>query len=269
MQPIEIQHLAYKEAGCDYVTSRPHRHAGYQWYAVIYGRVIAALDGRDHQLGPGDSVLIAPETTRAPRYGGQSPGYLYVVFNNRTLRLRPLVGRVVHMPEGLVPDLHALVTELHRSPGANASELIEALVVRLLIGLSRNAAGLVPAVARQPSTLNASYHQELATRAESFMRSNLHRRLAREEIAAAVHVSAPHLARIFRATVGKSVVQRLTELRLAQARHLLLESSIPITQIASDVGYESFSHFSAIFKSSVGIRPSDYRRATGNTWVKI
>ncbi|HOX08803.1 MAG TPA: AraC family transcriptional regulator [Planctomycetota bacterium] len=265
---IEIQHLAYKEAGREYFTHHPHRHKGYQWYCVVYGKVTTTVDGHDYQLGPRDSVLIAPGALRAPRCGGPAPGYLYVVFQNRTLRLGALTGRVMAMPEELAADLHALVAEMRESPGANAGELTEALVVRLLIGLCRSAAAQGKASRAEAPALNIGYHQELVARAEAYMRSNLHRRLSRGEVAAAVHVSAPHLARIFRTTAGRGMVETLTSLRMAQAKHMLLESSMSIAQIARDVGYDSFSHFCAVFRGAVGIRPSDYRRASGHTWAK-
>jgi transcriptional regulator GlxA family with amidase domain len=98
------------------------------------------------------------------------------------------------------------------------------------------------------------------------MRLNLHRPLRRGEIAAAVHLSEPHLARIFRSATGRSVVQRLTELRVAIAKSLLLESTLSVGQIAGEVGIISFSHFARTFKSQVGVSPGDYRRTGGRSW---
>lgn len=264
--PIEIQSIAYKEAGPNY-HARPHLQNAYQWYCVIFGQVDMWLEGDVHNLGPRDSVLIPPGAKRSPRSPGKAPGYLYVVFNNRRLMLDALTGRKMHLPKDLNADLNDLVTELSGNPGSNTEDLTNALVIRILVRLRRAAArkgrrkGMVP-------VLNENYQQELVNRAEAFMRRNLHRRLSREDIAEAVHLSEPHMARVYKAVTGRTMVERLSEMRVAQAKRLLLESSISITQIAADVGFGSFSHFSKLFKESVGTPPSDYRRAGGRIWQK-
>lgn len=245
---------------------RPHAHTCFQWYCVLFGKVVTTVDGVDYALGPCDSILIPPGALRAPRYGGQPPAYLYVLFDNALLNLDGLNRRVARVPEELGPDLKALAAELRHHPGPHSEALTDALVVRLLIGLARLAeAGEKN---RPPATpaLNASYRHEIVGRAEAFMSRNLHLKLSCARIAAAVHVSAPHLSRIFRETVGYSVLDLLTELRLRHAKRLLLESSLPITRIAQEVGYESFSHFSAVFKAHCRIKPSDYRRGRGQFW---
>jgi AraC-like DNA-binding protein len=259
--PIEIHGLTYRETGTDYDVA-PHAHSSYQWYCVIFGRIDTVVDGQTFRLGPLDSVLIPPGAVRAPRCTGAAPAYTFVNFSNHRLRLGRLERRKVRVPKALAPDLHAFVTEISGSPGANTDDLVDALVVRLLIGLRRAAAAASRGGA-QGAPLNVNYYEEVSARAEAFMRRNMHRKLSRAEIAAAVHLSEPHLARVFRTTRGITLVDRLTQLRVAQAKRLLLESSMSITRIALDVGYNSFSHFSKVFKSSVGIKPSDYRRAEG------
>jgi AraC-like DNA-binding protein len=230
---------------------------------VVFGRVDTVIDGETFELGPLDSVLIPPGATRSPRCAGAAPAYSFVSFTNHRLKLGRLTKRKMRVPKDLAPDLHAFVGEVSRNPGANTEDLVDALVVRLLIGLRRGASERPRRGDSESAPLNVNYHEEIARRAETFMRRNLHRKLSRAEVAAAVHLSEPHLARIFRQTAGTTLVERLTELRVAQAKRLLLESSMSITQIALDVGYESFSHFSKVFKRSVELKPSDYRRAEG------
>lgn len=259
---IQISNFAYKEAGLNYKPTRAHRHADYQWYCVLYGKVIMNIEGTDHTLGPKDSILIEPGASRAPRYGGHSPGYLYVLFQNHTLDLTGLPGKVVHVSEELLPDLNALVREMHEPPGVNSDQLMQAISIRMLIALGRASA----ASSQKGSVLNSKYQHEVVARADAYMLMNLHLKLTCEDIASATHVSTSRLSKVFRQTTGKSVLDRLTELRIERAKELLLESSTPITRIAVDVGYNSFSHFSAVFKSVLGVRPSDYRRSSGLTW---
>ena len=73
-----------------------------------------------------------------------------------------------------------------------------------------------------------------------------------------------HLARVFRNTTGTTLSRRLIEFRINRAKQLLLESSLPISEISLQVGYTSFSHFAQIFRQETGVSPGDYRRSQGN-----
>ncbi len=260
---IDIQNIAYKEAGPDYHT-RPHRKKdALQWYCVVYGRVDMVVDDISTILNPADAILIHASSVRSPCcLDSQAPGYLISDFINHSLALDSIINRRIHVPAEIQPDLRSLAQELRGHPEPDTLELTLALLIRILIGLCRTS----ETDSSTTLSLNAGHHHEIIRRAEVFMRRNLHRPLSRSDIARSVHFSAPHLARIFRSHTDKTVTERLTELRVTRAKQLLLETTMPITQICFDVGYDSFSHFSKVFKGHVGVRPSDYRKSEGMVW---
>ncbi|MBH8571583.1 helix-turn-helix transcriptional regulator [Nostocaceae cyanobacterium CENA369] len=71
------------------------------------------------------------------------------------------------------------------------------------------------------------------------------------------------LKRGFREMFGTTVCGYVQSLRLEQAQQLLLGTNLTIAEIASQVGYESISHFSYLFKRRFGVTPRDYRRCKG------
>jgi len=75
-----------------------------------------------------------------------------------------------------------------------------------------------------------------------------------------VHYSSPHLHRLCQTKFAKSPIQQLIYLRMQRAKTLLLNTSWPISHIASYVGYPNIFNFSKRFKKSVGVSPSDFRR---------
>ncbi|AFM23198.1 helix-turn-helix transcriptional regulator [Desulfomonile tiedjei] len=64
----------------------------------------------------------------------------------------------------------------------------------------------------------------------------------------------------FREVFGNTVFGYVRQLRMEKARALLEGSDLSVTQIALEVGYNSFGHFAAAFRKSFGIPPSQYRR---------
>ena len=86
------------------------------------------------------------------------------------------------------------------------------------------------------------------------------RRWTLAELAAQAHVSAGHLAHVFRAEVGVSVYGYVVRSRLARALDAVLDSNAGLTEIALDAGFASHSHFTARFGALFGHTPLELRR---------
>ncbi len=259
--PIRIDALFYREADRSYRIA-PHMHRIHQWYVLLHGGVNIILDGQVIELHPEQSIVMPPGAMREIHCRQKAPGYLVAVFESLGIDLAPVTGRVLDTPMELRQDLLTLVDELRMPKGPESRFLASALLTRLLIGQKRAALAGQPPV----SSLNAAQHHEVVAQADVFMERNFFRSVSRAEVAAAVHLSEPHLGRLFKAVTGKTVLERLTEIRIGQAKALLLESTLSVTQIALDVGISSFSHFSKTFKSDSGLSPSDYRRLGGRLY---
>lgn len=81
------------------------------------------------------------------------------------------------------------------------------------------------------------------------------------EIAAALGASQRQLERQFNRSVGCTVVQFGTLVRLQHARVLLISTSLSVRDIATAAGFNTLSHFAFAFRKCFGRRPSDYRQA--------
>jgi AraC family transcriptional regulator len=81
------------------------------------------------------------------------------------------------------------------------------------------------------------------------------------EIASAAGLSPNHLLRSFRAAFGRTPYQYVIERRITEARALLKQTDLPITEVCAMVGFSSLGAFSWWFRKRAGLAPSDYRRA--------
>ena len=73
--------------------------------------------------------------------------------------------------------------------------------------------------------------------------------------------SRSHLTRLFLDLYGKNPGQMLKELKMTQAKVLLINSVQSIESIASEVGYDSVSVFSNAFRNYFGQSPREFRKA--------
>lgn len=80
-----------------------------------------------------------------------------------------------------------------------------------------------------------------------------------EEIAKRVGVSSQYLSKIFKDETGQTFVEYLTTLRINLAKDIIQTSDQPIKQAGIMVGYKDPNYFSRIFRSVVGLSPSDFR----------
>ncbi|MFD0693045.1 helix-turn-helix domain-containing protein [Paenibacillus sp. GCM10027628] len=84
--------------------------------------------------------------------------------------------------------------------------------------------------------------------------------LSREDIANAVYLNPDYLTRVFKKETGSSLSDYLQHQRIELAKHLLMKSEQPVSDIALTAGYSNLSYFSTIFKKAVGLTPADYRK---------
>ncbi len=81
-----------------------------------------------------------------------------------------------------------------------------------------------------------------------------------EEIAARLKISPGYALEVFRQVYGISPRGYLSELKLHEAKQLIHQPELALTEIASKLGYSSLAHFSRQFKRWTGVSPSAYRQ---------
>ncbi|MFF2090888.1 response regulator [Paenibacillus sp. NPDC058174] len=97
-------------------------------------------------------------------------------------------------------------------------------------------------------------------KAKAYIMDRLEEDISREDIAAHVFLNPDYLTRIFKKETGQSISDYLLQQRLSLAANLLVNTEMPISMIASRIGYSNFSHFSRIFKKYMTLGPLEYRQ---------
>ena len=91
------------------------------------------------------------------------------------------------------------------------------------------------------------------------MEANLSEPLSLIEIAAQVDLSRRQIERLFRQEMGRSPARYYLEIRLDRARHLLVQSSLPVVEVAVACGFVSASHFSKCYRELYNCSPQQER----------
>ena len=110
-------------------------------------------------------------------------------------------------------------------------------------------------------------HPELYQRivaAKIFIDENFQESIDLEMISKHAFLSRFHFHRIFRQVYRRTPHQYLVRKRLDKAKDLL-SSNRSVTEVCTEVGFESISSFSVLFKKEIGFAPQFYRNMA---WLK-
>jgi AraC family transcriptional regulator len=94
-----------------------------------------------------------------------------------------------------------------------------------------------------------------------YVEQNLDKGLTLAELAAVVYMSPFHFARLFKCSTGVPPHRFVVRQRITRARTYLAMEGQSIAQISRMVGYRTPSHFTTVFRRTLGVTPGVYRAA--------
>jgi len=107
-------------------------------------------------------------------------------------------------------------------------------------------------------------HNGLSDSVKHYIRENYTYNFSLTDLAEIFGYNAKYLGRVFKSRTGTTVNAYCNTLRIAEAKRLLLETEMRITEIALEVGFNNISYFNYVFTRETGMSPSDYRSAATN-----
>ena len=90
---------------------------------------------------------------------------------------------------------------------------------------------------------------------------NIHYPIPR--LAIEMGINACELKKAFKEVTGTGIYEYLRIRRLEKAKDLLLDTKLPLKQIAGKAGYRHTSNFCTAFKNQYAMTPGDIRRGKG------
>ena len=92
-----------------------------------------------------------------------------------------------------------------------------------------------------------------------YIERNLKRGISLEDVANHVNISTYYLSKIFKKEMGVNFITYVTDRKMDLAKEMLVNTDIPVLNIALDLAYNEANYFSKAFKKKTGLTPSEYR----------
>lgn len=246
-----------------------HAHAAFTVTALLGGRMRACVGETEFALTVGDVALTGIGQLHAAK--AEQVDFVSVRIHpalinklaaemNLTRSAAEIVFRTPQATDETLAAIARTIADEVTAARPGHEIMLDALVRQMTVHLLRS--HLTVRKSAQIELSRVGPVDRRLRRAIEFMHDNYGRELALEEIAAAAYLSEYHFARLFKQITGATPHVYLANLRVESARRLLVETTLPVIEIAAMVGYQSQSHFTKIFKSVTGVTPRAYRDST-------
>lgn len=246
----------------------PHRHPWFEFNYVHDGGLFTTIAGEEFRIEAGQSYLIPPGIVHAHRHrqGEADEGFclrwqIAEVVDDAgtgTTEEKDFIRCFSQIRSfALKPETAAPLLAIHPAMSVLA---VRSAFASWLTGLFEDwrVSSPIPALqSHEPSDLivrqtllylNAYYMNELRV----------------QDIADSLHVSYRTLARLFKQRTGVTVIEKLNDIRIRQAKKLLIETRLTFKQIALAVGLKNEFYFSTLFRQVAMVTPSSFREQAMN-----
>lgn len=158
------------------------------------------------------------------------------------------------------PPMSSIVLNFEKA-GFEAARTLDALIRNKASEARRIDVASTHVVARRSTDFVASEDPHLA-KALQVIRDDAMRGLSVGDLAERAGLSRRALERRFRTVLGRSVLKEIRRVRADHIAELLVETHMPIAEIAELMGFSDPQHISRYFKSAKGISPQAFRQAS-------
>lgn len=93
----------------------------------------------------------------------------------------------------------------------------------------------------------------------NFIERNIKKGITLEDVSNHVNLSIYYLSKIFKREMNINFITYMTERKIEIAKDMLVNTDLPIINIAIELAYNESNYFSKAFKKKVGMTPSEYR----------
>ncbi len=264
---FEIERLKRTE---HYSMTGNHFHDFYELYYLLSGERIYFIQNTTYLVRQGDLVLIDKRLLHKTINTGLPEHERILLHFDDALLREPELTELFSCGSPILPATEAFSAEVRRlllrmlqetsEQDVYYKNSMENLIAELLIQCIRYQNRL-PAQSDAAMTQPHVLHPKM-TEIIHYLNESYTEQLTLADIAAAHNLSTTYVSRIFKRTTGFSFVEYLNHIRIREAQRLLRETTMPITRIAEEVGFQSITHFGRVFKQISHASPRAFRSRT-------
>ena len=213
---------------------------------VLSGVMRYTLNGEKLELHGGDAIVFREGDIRAREEGGAAEYYSFDVLLE---------------DEGTLPRFCGKLTECVNDEILAMLRLYEGCYGVFSTHLEKgNHCFLMLYYALYESFNEAKSDSHVST-IKRYIADHINDPITLSQISAEVFLSPNYCNYIFKSHTGSTITDYVLKVKMERAKQLLLNTAMPLVEIAYSLGYKQYSYFSRVFKKEVGVSPASFRNA--------
>ena len=167
-------------------------------------------------------------------------------------------------------EAEALLSEIYSEYNRKQDSYLLAIkadVLRLLVLVGRY---FHEDVARQPNVMATfDRHRSAITNVIHFIDSHYSESISLKEASRVALLSPSYFSYFFKHMTNKTFIEYLNNKRVKHAMDLLKNTNKLVVNICFESGFKNVNHFNRTFKNTVGLSPTEYRKANRSDYSKL
>ena len=254
---------------------KSHRHNCIEFHYVIEGSGYELINDVTYPLEPGSFILILPYQVHEFHCNNKEGLRIYnislkldllfgtdklnndinaMLFNN-VEELPPYVKFPVEAHEKLL-DIFSEIKYEFNNDFIWHDLLFISKLIEILVLFDRKRRSEVTNVMAKSSQIKSKSIWDVVY----YIHNHYAEEITLRNLSSHFHLNASYLSTLFKKTLGKSFLDFLNEIRILHSCRLLSTTGLPITQIAYEAGFKSYSSFSRVFQEHKNMSAAAYRK---------
>lgn len=255
---------------------KPFRLNAYVVGFITDGEAELTINSKKFQLKPGSLYFSSPWDIRAYNNMRNWKGYVlfftpdYLTqfrFTENSLSdmvfFQPDAGVVLHLPENRIAQLNHWFNEMSALLESDQPEKLKILFhyVHILLYRCKEIYAEVGGSSFEPvkSTVSAMFLEQLNRFFISLSERKADFQITVQHIAEALHLNAHYLSDLVKKQTGKTATQIIRERYVQEAKTLLRNTKMSVSEIAYYLHFKDTSNFSKFFKNIAGYTPREFK----------
>lgn len=253
----------------------PHFHKEIEIIYSLKGSVNIGIDDRVMALEEGEIIIFSSGQPHSFLSSPDSERFVYQfdlqifdeTINQETLSLRELFEtRDLHSrcwPEELISLTQTILFDMYDSFSKNESGKnfsILGKLYQLIAAFYQWLPEKNDVLPVEHTRIRYKDTLEYVNTVFEYVKSHYNEPITLEEIAKHTGFSPYYFTRFFKKNTGKTFVQFLNEYRISQAKFILINEKVPVSEVADRSGFSNIKTFHHVFKKTVGCSPMQYQK---------
>lgn len=233
-----------------------HIHNAVEICVMLEGSCQVLYENRKFDLGPGDIFFAFPNQPHGYENNCDTLRYLLI------LPVKPHLEMFYKLLTEYVPETPILrkgtwehlglleILQLGAADVVSASNEVMQGYFAVIVGKLLSLLKLKPYDSDSENILRSIL---------LYIHANYREPITRQEIARAIGYNESYISHVFSQVLHMRLAQYIHTLRIDDAQNLLRHTKLPVTQIASDLGFGSIRSFNRVFMHFTGMTPKEYR----------